>query len=317
MNILLYISTVLIWGTTWIAINWQIGEVAAIVSVFYRFLIAGAVFFLLLFLLAVLKNKKVTQPNHQSIPLLSFFITNKQDHLFFFLQGLFLFSVNFICFYTASQYIISGLMAVIFAMATLFNAFNQWLIWRKKPSLSIYVASLFGLSGLVLLFWQQLQIAQSLEHVLYGILFSAAGTYCFSLGNMVSVRHSNKGIKPWTSNAYGMFYGVVILWLAIQLFGVEWQWDDRPIYTASLLYLAIPGSIIGFTTYLLLVARIGANQAAYTTVLFPLVALSISTVLEGYEWDILALTGLIFLMVGVVMSSRGDRLLLWFRGFGR
>jgi drug/metabolite transporter (DMT)-like permease len=197
-------------------------------------------------------------------------------------------------------------------MATLFNAFNQWLIWRKKPSLSIYVASIFGLTGLVLLFWQQLESTQHLQQIIYGILFSAAGTYCFSLGNMISMRHTQNGIKPWTGNAYGMIYGVGILLAAIQLFGVEWSWDSRPIYIGSLFYLAIPGSIIGFTVYLLLVARIGANKAAYTTVLFPLVALTISTVVEGYQWDVLAFIGLALVVSGVIVSSRGEQLFHWF-----
>jgi len=298
MNILLYIATVLIWGTTWIAIYWQAGDVATLVSVFYRFAIAAALFLPLLMLLGKFTKIKMQQ-------------TNKRDHLFFFLQGLCLFSVNFIFFYTASQYIISGLVAVIFAMATLFNVFNQWLIWRKKPPLSIYIASLLGLSGLVLLFWQQLTSTANVEHILYGILFSVAGTYCFSLGNMISMRHSQNGIKPWTSNAYGMIYGVGILLVAIQLFGVEWSWDSRPIYIGSLFYLAIPGSIIGFTVYLALVARIGANKAAYTTVLFPLVALTISTVVEGYQWDLLAFMGLALVVSGVIISSRGEQLWQW------
>ena len=298
MNILLYIATVLIWGTTWIAIYWQAGDVATLVSVFYRFAIAAALFLPLLMLLGKFTKIKMQQ-------------TNKRDHLFFFLQGLCLFSVNFIFFYTASQYIISGLVAVIFAMATLFNVFNQWLIWRKKPPLSIYIASLLGLSGLVLLFWQQLTSAANVEHIFYGILFSVAGTYCFSLGNMISMRHSQNGIKPWTSNAYGMIYGVGILLVAIQLFGVEWSWDSRPIYIGSLFYLAIPGSIIGFTVYLALVARIGANKAAYTTVLFPLVALTISTVVEGYQWDLLAFMGLALVVSGVIISSRGEQLWQW------
>lgn len=304
MNVLLYVSTVLIWGTTWIAIYWQAGDVAPLLSVFYRFAIAAALFLPLLMFLGLINKTKVQR-------------TNKRDHLFFFLQGLCLFSINFICFYTASQYIISGLIAVIFAMATLFNVFNQWLIWRKKPSLSIYVASILGLSGLVLLFWKELEYTQNLVSVIYGILFSTAGTYCFSLGNMISIRHTQNGIKPWTSNAYGMIYGVFILLAAIQIFGVEWNWDNRPIYIGSLFYLAIPGSIIGFTVYLALVARIGANKAAYTTVLFPLVALTISTAVEGYKWDMLGFIGLVLVVLGVIICSRAEQLLHWFGAFKR
>jgi len=295
MNILLYIATVLIWGTTWIGIHWQAGDVPALISVFYRFAIAAVLFLPALMLLGKLQ------------------VTHRRDHFFFLLQGVCLFSVNFICFYTASQYIISGLISVIFALATLFNAINQWLIWRKKPSASIYLAGVLGLIGLVLLFWQQLQVEHNLQDLLYGIAFSAAGTYCFSLGNMISVRHSNNGIKPWTSNAYGMIYGVGVLLVCIVLSGVEWHWDSSPLYVGSLLYLAIPGSIVGFTVYLALVARIGANQAAYTTVLFPIVALTISIFVDGYALDMMAVMGLVLVMTGVIVSSRGAQLLHWLR----
>lgn len=291
MNAFLYITTVIIWGTTWIAINWQAGDVSALVSVLYRFVIAGALFLPVLWLLGRVQSVRW------------------RDHGFFVLQGICLFCLNYIFMYHASYYIISGLMSVIFAMATLFNAFNQWLIWRKRPSPAIYLAGVMGIAGLVLLFWQQLRVSGDLQEMLYGTVLCLLGTYCFSLGNMVSVRNSQHHIDPATSNAYGMVYGAAILLVIVLMTGAEFTWDSRPAYWGSLLYLAIPGSIIGFTAYLMLVARIGANQAVYTSVLFPVVALSISTFLEGYQWDIFSVSGLALVMLGVLVSSRGD--LLW------
>jgi drug/metabolite transporter (DMT)-like permease len=291
MNGFLYLMTALIWGTTWIAIHWQLGEVAVLVSIFYRFALAALLFLPVLVLFGKLQQ------------------TNIRDHFFFILQGLCLFSLNFICFYTASNYIISGLISVIFASAILFNAFNQWLIWYKKPSVSIYIASLLGIIGLILLFGKQLVSVQNTKELVYGVACAIAGTYLFSLGNMISIRNSQNGIKPWTSNAYGMVYGTLILLLAIQVFNVDWSWDSRPIYITSLIYLAIPGSILGFTIYLALVARIGANQAAYVTVLFPVVALTISTFVESYQWDYIAILGLLLVMSGVLLAIKGDRLL--------
>jgi drug/metabolite transporter (DMT)-like permease len=291
MTIFLYGVTVLIWGTTWIAISWQGGDVPVLISIFYRFFLASILFLPSLFFFGKL------QP------------TRLRDHGFFVLQGMCLFSFNFICFYTASHTIISGLISVIFAAATLFNAFNQWLIWRKKPATSIYVACILGIVGLFMLFWRQLSEQHNIESF-YGIAYAFAGTYLFSLGNMVSVRNSAQGIKPWTSSAYGMIYGTLILFVIIQLFGIPWHWDSRPVYVASLVYLAIPGSILGFSAYLTLVGRIGASQAAYVTVLFPVVALAISTVIEGYRWDIIALTGLVFVMLGVLLAIKGEQ---WLR----
>ncbi|MGH1485178.1 MAG: DMT family transporter [Cellvibrionaceae bacterium] len=291
MNSVFFLTTVFIWGTTWIAIHWQLGSVEPLISIFYRFAIAAVLFLPVLLLLGKLQNTRI------------------RDHLFFVLQGLCLFSLNYICFYTASQYIISGLIAVIFASAILFNALNQWLIWQRKPSLFIYIAGVLGISGLVILFWEQLLSAHESHNIIYGIIYSIVGTYLFSLGNMVSLRNSTQHIQPWTSNAYGMIYGTLILLFIIWLLDIPWGWDERPLYWGSLLYLSIPGSILGFTIYLALVARIGANQAAYTTVLFPVVALTISTFLEGYIWGYKEGVGLTLVIIGVLFAIKGDYLL--------
>jgi drug/metabolite transporter (DMT)-like permease len=72
-------------------------------------------------------------------------------------------------------------------------------------------------------------------------------------------------------------------------------------YLAALLYLAVFGSVIAFTAYLELVARIGPSQAAYATVLFPIVALVLSTVFEGYRWSALGVLGLALCLMGNVV----------------
>ncbi len=73
----------------------------------------------------------------------------------------------------------------------------------------------------------------------------------------------------------------------------------------TLLYLAVIGSIIGFAAYFSLVGRIGAGPAAYTTVMFPLIALGMSTLFEGYKWSGAAVFGLALILLGnMVMFYR-------------
>ncbi len=294
VNLFLYVSVVFIWGTTWIGIHWQVGDVPLLLSVFYRFALASVLFLPLLHFLGKLQK------------------VGGRDHVFFLLQGLCLFSINFLFFYNASLYLVSGIVSVIFASAILFNAFNQWLIWKKRPPITIYFSSFLGIAGLVLLFWEQLSQGQYGDNSLIGIVYALLGTYCFSLGNMITLRHSANGIKPWTSTAYGMIYGAIALLVMVLISGVDWVWDTRPIYWGSLLYLVIPGSILGFTAYLSLVSRIGANQAAYSTVLFPIVALTISTIVEDYHWDIFAVVGLVFILLGVLLALKGEHIMKLF-----
>lgn len=295
MNLFLYAGTVLLWGTTWIAIHFQLGEVPVLVSAFYRFALAGALF------LPILALFGRVQP------------TGWRDHGFFLLQGCCLFSFNFVCFYTASQYVVSGLISVVFSAATLFNALNSRLLWGERPGPTVYPAALLGIAGLVMLFWNSIADGGFDRDATLGLGLSILGTYCFSLGNMVSVRHSRRGLRPWTSNAYAMIYGALVLLACVLATGAEWKLETSTRYLGSLVYLAIPGSIIGFTAYLSLVGRIGANRAAYATVLFPIVALGFSAWFEGYRWTALSFSGLLLVLLGNLIALGGFRVIARWR----
>lgn len=280
MNAFLYLNTVLIWGSTWIAIHWQAGDVPVLASVFYRFAIAGVVLLPLLYLFRRVQT------------------TTRADHGFMLLQGVCLFSMNFVCFYIASHTIASGLLSVIFSAATLFNAMNSRFFWGERPSSEVFFAGILGVFGLCLMFWPELSHSGFDVSDLKGIGLGLLGTYLFSLGNMISLRHSKRGLKPLTSNGYAMIYGALFLAGLIWITGTPLIWDSSSRYVWSLLYLAMIGTVVGFTAYLSLVGRIGANKAAYATVMFPVVALSLSTVFEGYVWSLSSVVGLLLVLLG-------------------
>jgi drug/metabolite transporter (DMT)-like permease len=280
MTAFLYLITLFAWGTSWIAIAMQNGPVDSVASVFYRFLIAGLMLFLVLYFTGRLQ--KVRQ----------------NDHLWFFLQGICLFCFNFICFYVASRYMASGLLSIVFSSAIFFNTLNNRVFWGVKPNKAVYWAGLIGITGLVLLFWKELEQTSASGDLLFGIGLSALGTFSFSLGNMITVRHNKNGINPLTSTAYGMSYGAVILLGILIVTQIPITWDSRPEYLYGLLWSAIVASVVGFTAYLTLVNRIGANQAAYATVVFPVIALGISSIYEGYTWGVLNVLGLVLVLFG-------------------
>ncbi|MFP6864140.1 DMT family transporter [Pseudomonas sp.] len=291
MNLSLYLLTVLIWGTTWIALKLQLGEVAIAASIAYRFALASLVLFAILLLSGRLQK------------------VDKRGQLICLVQGLCLFCLNFMCFYTASQWIPSGLVAVIFSTATLWNALNARLFFKQKIAANVLVGGALGLGGLALLFWPELAGQEASHETLLGIGLALMGTLFFSAGNMLSSLQQKAGLKPLTTNAWGMLYGALML-VAICLvsgtpFGFEW--NTR--YIGTLLYLAIPGSVIGFTAYLTLVGRMGPERAAYCTVLFPVVALNISVFAEGYQWTAPALFGLVLVMLGNVLVFRKPKVL--------
>ncbi|WP_243432092.1 DMT family transporter [Aliamphritea spongicola] len=286
----LYLLTVIIWGTTWIAIKLQLGDVAIEASIIYRFSLAAIVMFSLL---QLFRKRQPLTP---------------RDHLFCLLQGACLFCVNFYCFYLATGYVSSGLISVIFSLATVLNAVNNWIWFGKRPTTRVLCGAVLGLLGISILFWPELQQQSDIWTLLPGIALAAAGTYCFSLGNMLSVRHQKQGLKPPTTNAWGMFYGVAILFVISRINGVEFTISYEASYVSALLYLAIPGTVIGFTAYLMLVGRIGPDSAAYATVMFPVVALTISSLYEGYNWSPAAIGGLLLVISGNIIIFSKFRL---------
>jgi drug/metabolite transporter (DMT)-like permease len=277
INILLFAATVLIWGTTWIAIAWQIGPVDVVVSVFYRFALACIVFLAALAILGKLR-----------LPARWRFVV---------LQALCLFSLNFICFYHATSLMPSGLVSVIFSLATIFNAINARILFGDKIHPRTFMAGSIGAAGLVLLFWRDLTVSFEITTI-QGIAWATLGTLLFSLGNMMSRKNSAYGTTPVIANAWGMGIGALTLVAIIFMTGSTFTIPSSPTYIWALVYLAVIGSVIGFTTYLLMVARLGSDRAAYATVLFPVVALLMSTIFEGYEWHTTALIGVALTLMG-------------------
>lgn len=269
-----YVLTVLIWGGTWIAMKKQIGVVPIEVSIVYRFALAGTLMFLFLL---VTRRLRFIPARHQP---------------FVLLQALCLFSLNFICIYLASGYVPSGIVSVVFSAAIILNLANAFLLYRRRPAPRMIGGAVLGMVGISCLFWQTIAGAGFNGESLKGLLFALLGTWFFSLGNLVSARNHSHGLPLASVNAWGMLYAALIMGLFALVRGAPFTFDPSPGYVGALLYLAIPGSLIGYTTYLTVVNRLGPEKASYITVLFPIVALTISMFVEDYRATPLAAVGL-------------------------
>jgi len=275
----LYIVTVLIWGTSWYAMELQLvlpGELA----IAYRFALAAAM--LVGFCLATGRSLRFSA----------------RDHLFMALQGLFLFCLNYILFYWAAVYLVSGLLAVCFSTITVMNIANGALFYRQRVDPKVAVAAALGLVGIGLVFWPELARIELSRAAAIGLVLSLVATYAASLGNMVTVRHGRARIPVIEANAVGMSYGALFTLVIVLVRGIPFDFVWTPSFLGSLVYLALFASVIGFGSYLTLVQRIGADRAAYASVLFPIVALAVSTFLESYRWSPAAIVGVALVLVG-------------------
>jgi drug/metabolite transporter (DMT)-like permease len=197
-------------------------------------------------------------------------------------------------------------VAVIFSTLVFMNILIGALFLGTPVRLNVVVGAIFGLVGVSLVFLPELSAFSLQDRGFLGMLLSLGGTLFASIGNIVAARNQREGLPVVQTNAFGMGYGAILMFAIALIAGTPFRFEMTPTYIASLAYLAVFGSIIAFGAYLTLLGQIGADRAAYASLLFPLVALGISTLFEGYRWSIPALAGVSLVLAGnfLVLSRR-------------
>lgn len=276
----LFLITTLIWGTTWIAIKYQIALVSAEVSLVYRFGAAAIIFFIWAWL--------------KKCPLK----LNLKDHQYLALLGILMFGLNYLLTYWAAKAIPSGLLATLFSLAPVVNIFFEFLFYKRPIQPRMLLGAVLGAAGIALIFLPELSQFQLSNQAVIGLMYCFAALISFSLANMITVRNQSVSLPGLTCNAYGMAYGTLFLALCAVAADKPFIFDHSFEYIVSLSYLTIFGSVISFACYLVLVGRVGPGRAAYITIFFPIVALLVSTVFEGFQW-----TGYNLVGVSLALSS--------------
>jgi drug/metabolite transporter (DMT)-like permease len=221
-----------------------------------------------------------------------------KDHVFMALQGLVLFSVNYWIIYLASVHLTSGLVAVIFSSIVFMNMLNGALLMGLPIRFSVVVGGAIGIVGIVFVFWPEISAFSLSDKTAMGVLLAAISTFMASLGNIISARHQKYELPVIQTNAYGMVYGAVIMGIIVFTSGKPFSFELSFRYVGSLFYLIVFGTVIAFGCYLKLIGKIGADRAAYATMLFPIVALVISTFFEDYQWSALNIIGMVLVLIG-------------------
>src|SRR6476646_3579624 len=149
----LFVTSSAIWGTTWLAIKFQLGNVAPDVSVAYRFALAA----LLLAGWCALTGRSLR--------------FEARSHAFLALQGVLLFGLNYVGVYWAERYATSGLVAVLFSTIVFMNPIGARMVFGTPLTLRTLVAATLGVIGVALLFLPELTQAQQGGTPALGIVF--------------------------------------------------------------------------------------------------------------------------------------------------
>ncbi len=288
-NGLLYVLTVAIWGSTWLAIEFQLGIVDPNVSVFYRYTLAAT----LLIGWCRLRRRSLRYP----LP----------AHLRFMALGLLMFCLNYVLTYHAQVYIVSALADIAFTAMLWMNMIFARLFFGTPSSAKAMLGSLLGVAGVVIIFFPQVREVSVNDATLYGFMLASVGALLASLGNMVSQEAQLRGLPIVESNAWGMAYGALFTGIIAVVGGSEFRFDPSAAYVLSLLYLAVFGSIVAFGAYLTLLGRIGAHKVGYAVVMIPMVAVLLSVLFEGMRVTPTLLVGVLLVLAGNTFVLQGRK----------
>lgn len=276
----LFIVCVLIWGSTWITINYQLGEVAPVLSVAYRFTLAA----LLLGAYIWWRKLPLKLPGH--------------IHFKMAAVGLALYTLDYSFLYESQKYIVSAVVALMSSCIIYINVLLRRVLLGKPIRVEVLTGATFGLAGMFMIFLPEFQKVSSEQLLAIGISLAMISFFFASVGNVISERILDHGTPVIQMNFWAMSYGLVFLYSYAFLSGADFVVPDNPEYYLSLLYLALFGSVLAFGAYMQLLKQIGSDKAAYVVLLYPIVALLLSTLFEGYQWNFQALLGVVIVLFG-------------------
>ena len=269
----LFAICVVVWGTTWHAITYQLFDFSAEVGVAIRFALAGA---------AVLSLCR-----WRGVPL----GYSLADHGALALQGVFLYGVSYVCVYHGERFVPSGLVAVGYSASPLLSGIGAALVFGAALSRRFIVGGVLGVSGVVVIFWTEITRASASERASLGALLTVASVLLSAVGSLVASRNRKRGVALLPAMGFGMLYGAIAAAVVALAFGRSVALPTAPSWWLSLAYLTFAGSVLTFACFLTLQDRVGVGAAGTVGVMTPLLALLVSIAFEGFRPDLLTAAG--------------------------
>lgn len=253
-----YITVILIWSTTPLAIQWS-GH-----GVGYQFGVAARMLVGLIALSIVLRVMKIDFPWH------------KKARAVYLVSGLSLFiAMSFV--YWAAQRIPSGWVSVIFGLSPIFTSVLASLILKENNLTSMrLIGMMMGVFGLAVVFIESVSMSTLALLGVAATVFSAASQ---SLGSVL-MKLQKPDFHPIAITAGSLAVSLPLFMLNCIISG-SWP-ETLPVKSAlAILYLALVGSAIGFPLYFYLLKKLNPERVAIITLITPITALVLGTLLNN------------------------------------
>jgi drug/metabolite transporter (DMT)-like permease len=283
---LAYISIILLWATTPLAIKWSVEGPGFLFSVTARMAI-GLV--CLLLMLSVSKQRLIW---HRKA-LETYLAVAVQ------IYG------SMLAVYWAAQFIPSGWVSVIFGLMPLMTAILA-AIWLRENSLTLgnLLAFVLGLGGLWLMFGSALQMGYEAVLGIVGVLVS---TFLQSVSS-VWIKRIDAKISAFSQVTGGLLLSLPLYLITWAVFDGHWPTEISPVSLASIVYLGMIATTFGFVLYYYLLLYQSATQVALITLVSPVMALLLGHTVNHEPLTMKIVTGTLLILGALLIHEFFGRL---------
>lgn len=288
-----FLSVIMIWSTTPLAIKWSTVGIGSSFAVFSRMLISVLVCMLLL---AVLRIR---------------FPLTRKARLSYLAGGLSMFGAMTLTYWSA-QYVSSGMISVMYGLSPLITSFAA-MLWLKEEAMTLskLTGMLLGIVGLVLVFHGGLGLG---EGALLGLAALFIAVVSQSIG-LVWIKRIGDDSPPLATTLGALIVG-------LPLFFIVWWFSDGQLpdvkgsegavrAVAATLYLATIGSVLGFLLYYYMIKHMEAGRIALIALITPVLALLLGHLLNQEEVLPHVWFGTAFILFGLCMHRWGAQWLAY------
>jgi drug/metabolite transporter (DMT)-like permease len=285
-----YLSVILIWSTTPLAIKWSAVGSGFAFAVMARMAI-GAVL-----------GAALVASLHGGLPF------HRRARASYLAAGLGMFGAM-LCTYWGAQYVNSGLVSVLFGLAPLVTGLFA-VVWLGERALqpSKLAGMALGLAGLAVIFAGGAELGST--HAVAGVTALLAAVLIYS-ASLVWVKRIGDDSPPLATTTGSLL-------VALPLFIVAWMVTDGhlphavpPRATAAIVYLGVCGSVVGFALYYYIIRHLEAGRVALVTLVTPVLALMLGNVANGEPITARILLGAACITAGLAMHQWSAVAALW------
>lgn len=274
---LAYGGVLMIWGTTPLAIQWSSAGLDYLLSVSLRMGVAAILSVALVFVL----EKKLPF----NLPALASYAAGSIG-----IYG------GMLCVYWAAPYVPSGLISIMYGLAPVFIGVQAYYLLGENFGTRKLAGVLLSIIGLIVVFYDSLQVSGINLYAVVALLMSVllytlCGVLTKKVEAPVSPLQQTSGTLFMSSIAY-------LVTCAILQPSLPEQLSMRA--GVSLIYLAAICSVLGFFLYFYVLKVSSAGSVSLITLVAPVIALTLGSLLNGEQFSVSLLLGAGFIALGLI-----------------